>query len=151
MCAATQHRPQTGTRELGPLLCEQVLSELTTKDNGGWSPLMFASCSGSRFVFLAAMQAFIDRGEEGSRVVRQAAETARGGERPHDLWGGRGVVNGIPCLGPLHGAAGGSIVVPAVVAVRRRGRVWTSSAVWLWFHSSIRRCCYVFWGRFKCL
>lgn len=41
-----------------------------TKDNGGWSPLMFASCSGNRFVFMAAMEAFIDRGEEGSRVVR---------------------------------------------------------------------------------
>lgn len=49
-------------------LC-QVMSELTTKDNGGWVPLMFASRSGNRFVFMAAMQAFIDRGEEGSRVV----------------------------------------------------------------------------------
>ena len=46
------------------------MSELTTKDNGGWVPLMFASRSGNRFVFVAAMQAFIDRGEEGSRVVR---------------------------------------------------------------------------------
>lgn len=40
-----------------------------TKDNGGWSPLMFASRRGNRFVFFAAMQAFIDRGEEGSRLV----------------------------------------------------------------------------------
>lgn len=40
-----------------------------TKDSGGWTPLVFASRSGSRRVFVAAMQAFIDRGEEGSRRV----------------------------------------------------------------------------------
>lgn len=45
------------------------MSELTTKDSGGWVPLMFASRSGNRFVFVAAMQAFIDQGEEGSCVV----------------------------------------------------------------------------------
>lgn len=55
----------------------QVLSELTTKDSGGWVPLMFACRSGNRFVFMAAMQAFVDRGEEGSRVVSEGWGGAR--------------------------------------------------------------------------
>lgn len=48
----------------------QVMNELMTKDNGGWTPLVFAYRSGSRSIFLAAMEAFIERGEEGSRRVR---------------------------------------------------------------------------------
>ena len=48
----------------------QVMSELMTKDNGGWTPLMFAYRSGSRRVFFVAMQAFIDRGDGGTRTVR---------------------------------------------------------------------------------
>lgn len=40
-----------------------------TKDNGGWTPLVFAYRSGSRSVFLAAVDAFLERGEEGSRRV----------------------------------------------------------------------------------
>lgn len=65
---------------------------------------MFASCSGSRFVFLAAMQAFIDRGEEGSRVVRRGKKTGAG--KAKDLWGGRvGCRRRTwPCLEPLHRA-----------------------------------------------
>lgn len=45
------------------------MSELMTKDNGGWTPLVFASRSGSRTVFVAVMEAFIEKGEEGSRRV----------------------------------------------------------------------------------
>lgn len=46
------------------------MSELMTKDNGGWTPLMFAYRSGSRRVFFVAMQAFMDRGDAGTRTVR---------------------------------------------------------------------------------
>lgn len=54
----------------------QVMSELMTRNREGWTPLVFASRSGSRTVFVAIMEAFIERGEEGSRMV-----SGRGGTR----------------------------------------------------------------------
>lgn len=57
------------------------MSELMTRDSGGWTPLVFASRSGSRRVFVAAMQAFLDRGEKGAGMVSERRWNGVGGLR----------------------------------------------------------------------
>lgn len=70
------------------------MSELITKDSGGWTPLDFASHSGSRSVFVAMMKAFIERGEEGSQKVSFACKfdllSVLSFFKTHAWWGVRG-------------------------------------------------------------